>query len=173
MLQFKTIIQKFDKQGEKTGWTYLTITAEQAGALNPGVKTSFRVKGKLDDYPIEKIALLPMGDGSFIMPLNAATRKGIRKAKGAGVLVTLTLDSDPIQLDADFLDCLQDEPLAVKMFESLPKGHRNYFSNWIESAKTASTKAKRIAMAVDALAKGLGFPQMMRARKKQKEDLGF
>ncbi|WP_121355355.1 YdeI/OmpD-associated family protein [Flavisolibacter nicotianae] len=173
MLQFKTIIQKFDKQGEKTGWTYIAISREQATALNPNVKTSFRVKGTLDQYAIEKLALLPMGDGSFIMPLNAATRKGIRKAKGAEVFVRLKIDSDPIQLDADFLECLQDEPLAVKMFESLPKGHRNYFSHWIESAKTTSTKAKRIAMAVDALARGMGFPQMMRARKQQKEDLGF
>ncbi|HVF97457.1 MAG TPA: YdeI/OmpD-associated family protein, partial [Flavisolibacter sp.] len=58
-------------------------------------------------------------------------------------------------------------------FESLTKGHRLYFSKWIESAKTEPTKAKRIAMAVNALAKGWGYPEMMRANKKEKQDYGL
>ena len=35
------------------------------------------------------------------------------------------------------------------------------------------TKAKRIAMAVNALAKGMGFPEMLRAHKKEKEQFGL
>ena len=37
-----------------------------ANKLNPGVKKSYRVKGKLDDLAIEKTALIPMGKGDFI-----------------------------------------------------------------------------------------------------------
>ena len=70
MIRFTTVIERFAKQGEKTGWTYIAVSKEQAGLVNPGIKVSFRVKGKLDAYPVEKIALLPMGDGSFIMPLS-------------------------------------------------------------------------------------------------------
>jgi hypothetical protein len=173
MPYFKTILQKFDKQGEKTGWTYIAITTEQAAVLNPGTKTSFRVKGKLDNYPIEKIALLPMGDGSFIMPLNATIRKGIKKGKGAEVAVQLEVDDEPLQHDTDFVECLNDEPKALQTFQSLAKGHQNYFSKWIQSAKTEPTKAKRIAMAVNALAKGMGFPEMLRAQKREKQDLGL
>lgn len=172
MIYFKTIIHKFDKQGEKTGWTYLLISSEQANSINPGVKTSYRVKGKLDDYGIEKVAILPMGDGSFILPLNAIIRKGIKKGKGATVTVQLAIDNDPIEIDADFLDCLNDEPKALHTFHAFPKGHQNYFSKWIQSAKTAATKAKRIALAVNALAKGLGFPEMLREQKAEKQRLG-
>ncbi len=173
MIKFIATIKKFNKQGEKTGWTYIAITEEQASQLKPGTKVSFRVKGRLDNYPIEKVALLPMGDGSFIMPLNATIRKGIKKQKGAEVEAHLELDNEPISINADFMDCLHDEPKALQTFQSLTKGHQNYFSKWIESAKTEPTKAKRIALAVNALAKGMGFPEMLRAHKKEKQDFGL
>ncbi|GAA4748372.1 YdeI/OmpD-associated family protein [Flavisolibacter ginsenosidimutans] len=173
MLRFITVLKKFDKQGEKTGWTYIEISAKQAAQLNPGVKTSYRVKGRIDDYVVEKMALIPMGEGVFIMPLNATIRKGIKKQKGAEVEVWLELDTEPIQVNADFMECLRDEPAALKTFDALPKGHQNYFSKWIESAKTEPTKAKRIALAVNALSKGWGFPEMLRAQKKEKQQFGL
>lgn len=166
-------MQRFDKQGEKTGWTYIPISAEQAEEINPGVKTAYRVKGKLDNYAIEKLAIMPMGDGSFIMPLNATLRKGLKKERGAEVAVYLQLDREPIELDADFVECLRDEPPAMQTFQQLTKGHQAYFSKWIQTAKTQATKAKRIALAVNALAKGMGLPEMLRAQKKAKQDLGM
>lgn len=172
MIQFNTVIQKFEKQGEKTGWTYIPVSAQQAAGINPGVKTSYRVSGFLDEFPIEKLAIMPMGDGSYIMPLNAAIRKGIKKGQGASLNVRIALDKEPVPADGDFMECLQDEPTALQSFQKLTKGHQNYFSKWIQSAKTETTKAKRIAMAVNALAKGWGFPEMIRAQKKEKQELG-
>lgn len=96
MIQFTTTISQFAEQGEKTGWTYIVITAAQAGKLMPGNKKSFRVKGKLDEHPIKKVALLPMGDGEFIMPLNATIRKAIRKRKGDKLKVQLEVDKAKI-----------------------------------------------------------------------------
>lgn len=170
MIHFQTIIQKFDKQGEKTGWTFIPISAEQAESINPGVKTSYRVKGKLDAYCMDKTAILPMGDGSFILPLNATIRKRLGKAKGAEVSVQLQLDTASLEIDTDFMDCLRDEPAALQFFQSLAKGHRNYFSKWIQTAKTSPTKAKRIALAVNALARKMGFPEMLRAQKGEKQN---
>ncbi|MBN8785519.1 MAG: YdeI/OmpD-associated family protein, partial [Terrimonas sp.] len=46
---------------------------------------------------------------------------------------------------------------------------QNYFSKWIESAKTEATRAKRIAMTVSATAKKWGYPEMIRAAKKEKD----
>ena len=82
--------------------------------------------------------------------------------------VQLHLDR-PYQLSADFIECLNDEPGARGFFGTLPKGHQNYFSKWIESAKTEPTKAKRIAQAVTALAKKQGFPEMLRALKDSRD----
>nr|MBP8249452.1 DUF1905 domain-containing protein [Chitinophagales bacterium] len=42
---YTTIIKKFGTMGEKTGWTYVEIPSDIAEELNPGIKTSYRVKG--------------------------------------------------------------------------------------------------------------------------------
>ena len=102
----------------------------------------------------------------FIMPFNAGMRKGTGKKKGDKILITLALDKAEFQMSADFMVCLEDEPSALKHFQSLSGSHQRYFSKWIDSAKTEPTKAKRIVMAVNALARNLGYPEMMREAKK-------
>jgi len=169
MVKFTTILLQFAEQGEKTGWTYIQLPEDIVQQLKPGNKKSFRVKGKLDNYKISSVALMPMGDGSFIMPFNAAMRKGTGKRKGAMITVTLEEDKAPLKLNEDFITCLNDEPNALKHFNSLAGSHRNYFSKWIDSGKTDATKTKRIAMAVSALSRGLGFPEMMREQKAKKD----
>lgn len=169
MVQFSTTILRFQDQGEKTGWTYIEVPAKIAQQLKPGNKKSFRVKGKLDNYAIKGVALMPMGEGDFIMPLNAAIRKGIGKHKGDKLRVQLEVDNKLPELSADLLECLSDEPAAQEYFDSLPYSHRLYFSRWIESAKTAPTKSKRIAQAVTALSRKWGFGEMLRAAKKDPE----
>jgi len=165
MVQFTTILQRFQEQGEKTGWTYIAITEKIAQQLKPGNKKSFRVKGMLDNYAIKGVALMPMGDGGFIMAVNATMRKAIGKRNGDKLRVQLEEDKKLPPLSADLLECLADEPAAREYFDSLPYSHRLYFSRWIESAKTAPTKAKRIAQAVSALSRKWGFPEMLRANK--------
>lgn len=169
MVRFTAAIKKFDSQGEKTGWTYIEIPAAVAKKMNPDNKKGFRVKGKLDTYEFSMIALLPMGGGDFIMALNAAMRKGIKKQKGATVQVAMEVDTNEIKPPEELIECLQDEPEALEYFNSLTKGHQNYFTNWIKSAKTDPTKAKRIAATLNALSKKWDFGQMIRAIKKIKE----
>lgn len=165
MIKFTTTIKKFDKKGEKTSWSYIEITRQQAEKLKPDSKVSFRVKGKLDAHPVEKLALLPMGEGDFILPLNASLRKAIGKKAGDKVSVQFELDERPLTLSADFVKCLKDDPVAYDFFKELPKSHQNYFSKWIESAKTSATKTKRITMAVIALGMRQGYGEMIRANK--------
>ncbi len=166
MVQFTTTIKQFGNQGEKTGWTYIDIPSEIAQQLLPGNKKGFRVKGKLDSYPIRGLALLPMGGGNFILTLNADLRRRIHKKKGAMLNVKLQVDPEGYQLNKDFMACLNDDPVGRKFFDTLSGSHRNYFSKWIDSAKTDPTKVKRITLAVNALSKKWGFPEMLRNNKK-------
>jgi hypothetical protein len=162
MITFSCLIEKFKEKGEKTGWTYITISATVARKLNSDVKTSYRVKGKIDGYVIKQIALLPMGKGAFIIPLNAAMRKGIGKAVGSKVNVTLAIDKSEFKFSSDFLECLVEEPKALEHFKTLAAGHQRYFSNWIESAKTEATKVKRITQSIQGLAMGFDYGSMIR-----------
>lgn len=172
MISFTTTILKFERQGEKTGWTYITIPAKIAEQLQPGSKKSFRVKGKLDEHAINGVALIPMGGGDFIMALNADLRRAIGKKKGAILKVQLAVDEIPYQVNAAFMECLADEPAALLYFKSLALAHQHYFSRWIESAKTEATKIKRIGQAVSGLVRKMGFPEMLRAKKSERDLLG-
>ncbi len=170
MIQFTTTIKKFSNNGEKTGWTYIEIPEATANKLRPGNKKSFRIKGCLDDYTFEGLAVLPMGNGNFILALNADIRKKIRKQKGASLKVSIEVDNALIKLNPELLECLADEPESLSFFNTLTPGHRKYFSNWIDSAKTEVTKTKRIAQALTALSNHQHYGQMIRALTAEKKD---
>jgi hypothetical protein len=171
MVEFSATILKFDKQGEKTGWTYIQIPAEIALQLNPENKKAFRVKGSLDNYSFSGVSLLPFGNGDFLLALNATIRKGIGKGKGAVLKVKMEPDRSPVLLSAEMMQCLADEPVALAYFNKLPPSHQLYYSKWIESAKTEVTKAKRIAQTVTACLRSQHYGEMMRSLKNEKDDL--
>ncbi len=168
MIYYTTTIKKFGVQGEKTGWMYIEVPAAVAQQLKPGNKKSFTVKGKIDNHAIKQVSLLPVGEGNFIIPLNAAIRKGVRKNVGAEIQMRLAPDTTPFEINKALLDCLKDEPAAVETFEKLPPSHQKYFSKWIDSAKTETTKAKRIALSVTALSYGKGYAAMLQSLKAEK-----
>ncbi len=179
MPSFTTILQKFGEKGDKTRWTYIEIPMEITDLLKPGQRTPFRVKGTLDNYPIKLVSLLPLGKsvvritdgltGGFMMPINAGMRRGIGKdEEGEPIRVSLDVDNDPVPQSADLLACLEDDPQAKKHYESLAKSHQNYFSNWIEDAKTPETKANRIVQSLRGLAMKMNFGEMIRYVKQHR-----
>jgi hypothetical protein len=169
MIRYSATIKQFSAQGEKTGWTYIEVPAALARQLKDDRK-GFRVKGKLDEYSFEMLSLLPMGEGNFILTLKAGIRKAIRKRKGDTVKVQMEMDAGEITAPAALTDCLEDDPDALKKFQSMPRSHQHYFINWINNAKTVETQAKRIAHTVNAMLRGWDFGQMLRAIKKEKEE---
>lgn len=167
MVEFTTMILQFAEQGEKTGWTYIEISADIAQQLKPGNKKSFRVKGMLDALPVNGMALMPMGEGNFIMALKAEVRKGIHKHAGAMLQVKLEADNDfKVEMPADLQECFDFEPEAFEFFNTLAKSHREYFIRWINEAKTNETRAKRIINTVNAMLRKWSYSQMLRAMRK-------
>ncbi len=166
MVELVGTLLQFAEKGEKTGWTYLHIPAAIAQEIKPNNKLSFRVKGFLDGLAINGLALVPMGEGDFILPVNAALRKGIHKRKGAMVKLQLELDTDfKFEMPEDLAECFADEPEALGNFNRLPKSHQHYYFKWIDSAKTEATRAKRLAATLNAACKGLNYGEMMREQK--------
>jgi hypothetical protein len=167
MVDFNAIILQFAEQGEKTGWTYIEVPADVAQQMKPGNKKSFRVKGKLDDLTIRGIALIPMGEGNFIMALKKEICKGLRKHRGAMLRVQIEPDDDfKFAVPAELLECFEFEPEAEAFFNTLAESHRGYFTKWIDGAKTEPTRTSRIAHTVNALVRRMDYAQMLRALKK-------
>jgi hypothetical protein len=167
MVEFKAILQKFGQQGEKTGWTYIEIPAKIAQKIKPNFKKSFRIKGKIDSF-VFKGAVLPMGGGDYIFPVKGEIRKKIKKFKGDIVILKIEEDKAPVKYNKDMLDCIAEDKKVKECFDKLPGSHKNYYSKWVESAKTDATKAKRIAMIIDGLPKGWTFGEMLRAARENK-----
>jgi hypothetical protein len=171
MVTFKAEIERFAEMGEKTGWTYIFIPSVIANEIKADCKKSYRVKGKLDQIPVEGLALVPMGEGDFIISLNATLRKKLKKEKGGVVDVSLEEDTTfKIEIPEDLELCLSDdEPELLKSFLKLPKSHQNWYINWLNSAKTEPTRTKRIVRIVSAMAKDWDFGTMMREGKLPKD----
>lgn len=167
MIAFTTTILQFAEQGEKTGWSYIEVPADLAQELKPGNKKSFRVRGMLDGFAVKGMALMPMGDGQFIMALKAEIRKGIHKNAGAMVQVKLEEDLDyKVEVPDDLQECFDFEPEALEFFNSLAKSHREYFIKWIEGAKTNETRAKRIVNTINAMLRKWSYNVMIKEMRK-------
>jgi hypothetical protein len=74
-------IDRYDSNKDKTSWTFIIIPAAVAKQIHES-KKGFRVKGKLDNYAIEMVSLLPVGDGDFMMPLNQKCARALARVVG-------------------------------------------------------------------------------------------
>ncbi len=166
------MLRRFGAKGEKTGWTYIDVPAAVANLLSGGQKKAFRVKGRLDTVSIQQVGLVPMGASAepdetgelapYILAINATMRRGLGKEAGATIQVELERDESELALSEDLLTCLADAPDALAFFETLPRGHQQYFSNWIDSAKTLPTREKRLSQAIAGLSMKLGYGDTIR-----------
>lgn len=169
MIQLTAIIEQFDKKGEKTGWTYLDIPRALANELKPDCKVAFRVRGKIDAVAFEGIALAPMGEGDFILPIKKELQKKIAKRKGATVNLSIEEDKGfKIEMPEELKTCLIDVEGTFESFNSLPKSHQNYYFNWINAAKTDATRVKRIAQTVESMELNMNYGEMIRYNKTKK-----
>ncbi|MFD0792686.1 YdeI/OmpD-associated family protein [Mucilaginibacter litoreus] len=167
MIDFNTIILQYGEQGDKTGWTYIEVPNDIACQILPGNKRSFRVKGWLDNLVVSGMAVMPVGEGNFIMALKAQIRKGIGKGKGAMLRVRLEHDKDfKIEMPDDLQECFDfSDEGAFEFFSGLSKSHQGYFIKWINDAKTEQTRANRIAATINAANRRMDYGAMLRKQK--------
>ena len=169
MITLKAEIEHFAQMGEKTGWSYVFIPSAVAHKIKADCKKSFRVKGRIDDVEIAGMATVPMGEGDFIIALKASLRKQLRKERGAVVQLELEEDKDfKIEIPEDLEVCLSEEQHLMEGFMKLPMSHRNWYINWLNSAKTEPTRTKRLVKIVSAMDRGMSFGEMMREGKEAK-----
>ncbi|TCD12080.1 DUF1905 domain-containing protein [Pedobacter frigidisoli] len=169
MIHFKAEIERFEQMGEKTGWSYVFIPAALASEIKPDCKKSFRVKGKIDHIEVEGMATMPMGEGDFILALKTEVRKRLKKEAGASLELFLEEDKDfKVEMPEDLEICLSEEEHLMRNFLEQAKSHQNYYINWINQAKTETTRTKRIVMTITAMDKKQDFGAMIRESQGKK-----
>lgn len=92
----------------------------------------------------------------FFLPLNAKNRAGAGVAAGDEVDVEIQLDTEPrtVTVPDDLAAALADDASARAQFEALSYSHQREYVEWIDEAKRADTRARRIAKAARMLHEG-------------------
>jgi Bacteriocin-protection, YdeI or OmpD-Associated/Domain of unknown function (DUF1905) len=107
------------------------------------------VRGQVEGLPL-KSTLSPRGGGAYRLHLHSNIWRKLRIDAGAAVEVILLLDSEPRDpvLPHDLAGGLADAPRALALFNSLTPALRRQIVRYLEQAKHASTREKRILIIV-------------------------
>ena len=118
-----------------------------------GDKDRHHIAGSLNGRPVRGPLVF---DGmQFILPLGAAWRRDNGLDAGAKVAVVLSPEGPQSErLPDDVRRALEAEPDAKAFFDALATFYRKNYIRWIESAKRAETRSKRIAEMIKLLKDG-------------------
>ncbi len=95
-----------------------------------------------------------MKGGNLFLPVKAEIRKIIKKEAGDYVHVILYPDTSTLEVPDEMLLCLQDEPRALKFFNSLSESERRLYILWVYEAKKIETRSNRLVKVIEKLLQG-------------------
>lgn len=150
------ILKKFEGKG---GWTYAELNEIQPNKNNPFGWV--QVSGIIDTVELKQYKLMPLGNGKLFLPVKAATRKKLNKQAGDNIYIELYLDESPLEIPAQLIECLKDEPKAYTFFFSLKEAEQNKWIKYIYTAKTIAIQEQKILIAINALIRKIKDPQLL------------
>jgi hypothetical protein len=115
-------------------------------------KKRLPVKATIDGEPYRG-ALVRMGSPCHMLLVLKEIRQKIGKSFGDEVLVVVEEDTEPraVVTPPDLQEALTRDPAAQAVFDRLSYTHRREYVQWIEEAKRAETRQKRIGRAMELL----------------------
>ncbi len=146
ILEADFYLERFSGKG---GWTFIRLPQE-----NFQGKKSFgmlKVSGKIDSYTFEGKHLMPIGDGSLFIPVAKAIRNEIKKEEGDRVHLKLYRDEIPTKAPQELIDCLQDDPGKLQLFEKLPKSEQEKWIEYIYGTSSLDAQTERILKLLEQL----------------------
>ena len=139
---------------------------EEAGSGGAFVSVPFDVEQAFGKKRVPVIAtidgveyrgsLVRMGGSCHVLGILKSIRESIGKQAGDVVEIVLEEDDTPrvVEVPIDFQQALELSPAALRQFDELSFSHRREYVNWISDAKRSETRQRRIAQAVEMLARG-------------------
>ncbi|MEP7177951.1 MAG: YdeI/OmpD-associated family protein [Pseudonocardiales bacterium] len=132
--------------------TGIRVPDDVMTALGPSKRPKIRVTINGHTY---RTSVASMG-GSFVFGVSADVRSRAAVAAGDAVDVEVELDTEPreITVPADLGAALEDDTAAQRFFDGLSYSHQRRYVEWVESAKKAETRQRRVDQAVLRLREG-------------------
>ena len=137
-------------QGVGVG-TFATLPRSASAKL--GAAGRVPVVGTINGFPFRSSAF-PDGEGSHLIQVNAAMRKGAAAEVGDTCAFVLEPSTDEVAVDVppDLAEALRGK--AKAQWDDITPKAREEFVLWITGAKKPETRASRIATAAARLAAG-------------------
>ncbi len=146
-VRFETRVEPHGKTA-----TFFHVPPEVMGALGPKKRVPVRVTVNGHTY---RSTVAPMG-GEFLLPLNRENRARAGVAAGEVVEIALERDEAPraVEVPDDLAAALTGDAAASEAFAGLSYSHQREYVEWINGAKRADTRARRVAQTLDRLKDG-------------------
>jgi Bacteriocin-protection, YdeI or OmpD-Associated/Domain of unknown function (DUF1905) len=131
----------------------VVLDEERVAAVGEGAKR-FPVVATVNGYTWRTTVTRMRGE--FLLGLSREVREGAGVEAGDTVEVELALDEEPREVDVPeaLADALAKDPAARATFNGLAYTHRKEYVRWIDEAKRAETRERRVAEAVELLRQG-------------------
>lgn len=140
---------------------YVLVNAIRAGRLKPDWRGPMPVMVRINGRPESphRINLMPAGDGSFFLYLDATVRKASATKVGDAVRVALDFDADyrsgPIDpMPRWFSTALKRNPKAMKGWSALPPGRQKEILRYFARLKSEEARNRNLDKALYVLAGG-------------------
>jgi hypothetical protein len=135
---------------------YFEVPPELVTALGAGKRPPVRTTINGLEYRT-RIAVY---GGRFLIGLRRETIKQLDLVAGAEAELTIELDAEPreVQLPDDLAAALANDPDVRARFDALAYTNRKVYVAWIEGAKRAETRQRRVAAATVLLKSGRRTP---------------
>lgn len=153
---------KMQKMGE---WVVVITPIDVRKVFGTG--SYVRIKGTVDGYAFNDVALMPMRTGEHMMPIRFDIRKAIRKKIGDTVQITLEQDFEGLKIANELLEALEASEEAKKMFDAIPPSHKRMYTRHINDSKRQETRDARAVKIVLDLEKRF-FEKGLPVKKKKK-----
>jgi hypothetical protein len=146
-MRFRTTIELFGKTA-----TGLRVPAD----IVEGLGDRKRPKVRVTIGPHTYRSTVAVYGGEFFLPLNRSDRASAGAAAGDDVDVDIEIDVEPrvVSAPADLTAALERDEQARRYFDGLSFSHKREYVAWIEEAKKAETRQRRIVKAVAMLHEG-------------------
>lgn len=118
---------KLEKFPGKGGWTYARVPEVLKSNANPFGWV--KVMGSIDGVEIRHFHLMPMGDGTLMLPVKADIRKKIKKEAGDEVHIVLYPETGELEIPGEMQLCLKDEPAAHSFFTGYQRESKSIMCN--------------------------------------------
>lgn len=143
-MRFRTTIQLNGKTA-----TGIQVPPKVVESLGSSKRPAVRVT--INGYTYRSTVAV-MG-GEFMLPVAAEVRERAHVAAGDEVDVDLELDNEPrdVTIPPDLAEALAVDPEAKQRFDRLAYSRKRELALSVEGAKTAETRQRRLAKALDEL----------------------